>query len=121
MSFGIVLHYYGLNTDPCHPIPYFHWAFISSERPWSDNNATCYEIVRQDNFVWKWHFTRPDLEKSARFSGIVELGSVPGSGKLIDEIIRAYHPANVNEWTVTGPNGWTCATWVMKLVLDLEE
>ncbi|KAK0482421.1 hypothetical protein IW261DRAFT_1417991 [Armillaria novae-zelandiae] len=112
MSFGIALYYYGLNADPYHPLPYLHWAFVSSERPWSENNITCYEIIRQDNFVWKWHFTRPGQAKSARFSGIA---------KLIDEIIRTYQPANDNEWTVAGPNGWTCATWVMKLVIDLEE
>lgn len=121
MSFGIALYYYGLNADRHHPLPYFHWAFVSSERPWSENNTTCYEIIRLDNFVWKWHFTRPDLAKSARFSGIAELGNFPGSAKLIDKIIRTYHAANVNEWNVTGPSGWTCATWVMKLAIDLEE
>ncbi len=122
MSFGIALYYYGLNEDPSHPLPYFHWGFISSEHPWSDNNVTSYEIVRQDDLVWKCHFTRPDLVQSARFSGIIELGEFPGSTKLIDEIIRTCHPANaLNEWTVTGPSGWTCATWVMKLIIDLEE
>ncbi|KAK0449621.1 uncharacterized protein EV420DRAFT_779522 [Desarmillaria tabescens] len=122
MRFGIALYYYGLNADPSHPIPYFHWASISSELRWSENDTTCYEIVRQDAVVWKWHFTRPDLAiESARFSGIVELGEFDGPTKLIDEIIRAWHPANVDEWSVTGPIGWTCATWVMKLAFDLEE
>ncbi|KAK0204210.1 hypothetical protein DFS33DRAFT_1261129 [Desarmillaria ectypa] len=121
MRFGIALYYYGVNADPSHPMPYFHWAFISSELTWSRNDTTCYEIVQQDAAVWKWHFTRPNLAKSARFSGIVELGEFQGSTKLIDEIIRASHPANVNDWNVTGPSGWTCATWVMKLAIDLEE
>ncbi|SJL16208.1 uncharacterized protein ARMOST_19727 [Armillaria ostoyae] len=119
MSFGIALYHYELNADPSHPLPYFHWGFITSELPWSENNTISYEIVRQDDFLWKWHFTRPDLVQSARFSGIVELGEFPGS---IDEIIRTCHPANaLDEWSVTGPSGWTCATWVMKLVIDLEE
>ncbi|KAG7447003.1 uncharacterized protein BT62DRAFT_893830 [Guyanagaster necrorhizus] len=121
MRFGIALYYYGLNADPSHPTPYFHWAFLSSDLPWSKNDTTCYEIVRQDDYLWKWHFTRPNLAKSARFRGIVELGEFQGSTRLIDDIIRASHPASVKEWTVIGPRGWTCATWVMKLAIDLEE
>lgn len=128
MRAGIAVYYH--DNDPDHPQPYFHWALVvTASAKWQDllpnSTTTIYEIVHSEApSGWSWHFTELSLMKSSKFRGVVDLFEFEGGAEgvaSVDKAIRIHKPDPDPNVVIPGPKGWTCAAWVLKVVLDLAD
>ncbi|KIY46734.1 hypothetical protein FISHEDRAFT_46695 [Fistulina hepatica ATCC 64428] len=132
MRLGVALYWVTSDpSDPCHSEPHFHWALVTtSADSWAANEHTLYKIVQIDGSQhWKRHFTKLPLETDTMLRGIVEFAAWVGLKEpeardmidFVDHGIHGYSPAPDVTFRIAGPQGWTCATWTLKVMLGLEE
>ncbi|KIY68124.1 hypothetical protein CYLTODRAFT_490028 [Cylindrobasidium torrendii FP15055 ss-10] len=132
MRLGIAL--YWIEDDPEHPMPYFDWALVVKQKgEWDNEPATVYQIrggTPDEPSGYRRYFTTKRLLNDTSFSGVVDLGVLDADGaalaELTDKIVREHPadrdaPVNAAHKSIVGPRGWTCARWILVLLMDLEE
>ncbi|KAK0450525.1 uncharacterized protein EV420DRAFT_738193 [Desarmillaria tabescens] len=120
---GVALHY--VQNDIVNPHPYFHWVLVATEAmswlsPFSPTHT--FEIIRNTDTKRRWEtrFRASNLGNSTSLAGIVEFAQTDLDMDSIRRVIET-HPAMDEGWRIQGPTGWSCATWVLHVMLTLEE
>ncbi|KAK0209316.1 hypothetical protein DFS33DRAFT_1380799 [Desarmillaria ectypa] len=122
---GVAL--YHVRNDVANPHPYFHWLVVATESTsWqtllSSTSGYTFEIIRSSDASRRWEarVREANLGNSTAFAGIVEFAQTDLDMDSIRRVIEG-HPAADDGWRIQGPNGWSCATWVLRVMLTLEE
>ncbi|KAL1760695.1 hypothetical protein FB107DRAFT_202429 [Schizophyllum commune] len=137
MRLGIALYYIGVDAA--------HWALVLTPSDWHAPRCSVYQIVRISGDRWRQHLSIVPLPNAPEFRGIIELiaaDDLPGPEtqpypwddssddesarlwEICDRVIRE-HAKDANEpakrKVIPGPHGWTCAAWVLDVLMDLED
>lgn len=119
---------YYVRNDATDPHPYFHWVLVATEATsWQASLSATYtfEIIRTFDAPglpgrWQRSFRKCNGGNSRAFRGIVEFAQTDLDMDSVRRVIES-HSATDEGWRIQGPNGWSCATWVLCVMLTLEE
>lgn len=135
MLLGVAL-YWITDDDDAHHTPYFHWALaLTNRNAWDAAPMTVYQIHGSVEEGYQKHFSSASLTRdseSSTFCGVVDLQLQVDTdytedqrgafADFIDQVIRTHgaeEPAK--RQAIPGPQGWTCAAWVLNVLHDLED
>lgn len=121
---GVAL--YLITGSRIHNIPsYFHWVMVASEAlSWASQPVLTLELKRNSNGAYVHSFAQCNIHHSSAFRGIIHLFTT--SNYTLDSFLRMveYFPASDSGWRYPGrygPQGWTCATWILQILSCLRE
>ncbi|KAJ3780938.1 hypothetical protein GGU10DRAFT_380046 [Lentinula aff. detonsa] len=119
---GIALYYVtGLYGAPS----YFHWILVaSSADTWAPQPILALELKKTFS-TYIQSFTHCDVLRSTAFTGIVHLFTTTRyTPQTFYATIKDNFPARDPGWRfpgVYGPQGWTCATWILQILWRMRE
>ncbi|KAJ3793276.1 hypothetical protein GGU11DRAFT_760066 [Lentinula aff. detonsa] len=119
---GIALYYVaGLYGAPS----YFHWILVaSSADTWAPQPILALELKKTFS-TYIQSFTHCDVLRSTAFTGIVHLFTTTRyTPQTFYATIKDNFPATDPGWRfpgIYGPQGWTCATWILQILWRMRE
>lgn len=102
---------------------YFHWVLVATDaNSWASQPVLAMELKRPFGAITGYvqTFTHCDLTISNAFKGVVHLFTTPDyTVDTLQSMIRSNFPAQDTGWRLPGrfgPQGWTCATWILQIL-----
>lgn len=104
---------------------YFHWVLVASAaESWASQPVRTLELKRPFNYAGYAHsFDSYDISRSSAFRGVVHLFMTSNyTLNSFQAMIQSNFPAYDSGWRFPGnygPQGWTCATWILQILWHL--
>ncbi|KAF9074064.1 hypothetical protein BDP27DRAFT_247011 [Rhodocollybia butyracea] len=102
---------------------YFHWALVATDASsWESQPVYTIELKRNSSITSEFvqSFTSSYLTRSDAFVGVVHLFStIDYTIDSFQSMIHSNFPAQDSGWRLPGrfgPQGWTCATWILQIL-----
>ncbi|KAJ3723656.1 hypothetical protein FB446DRAFT_178025 [Lentinula raphanica] len=103
---------------------YWHWCLVASQgESWAAQPVTTLELVKDSNGRYVQSVNDYDITHSNAFRGVVHIFTTSNyTVNSFRAMIRDRFPASDSGWRypgLYGPQGWTCATWILQVLYNL--